>query len=930
MHAAQTNVLLDGADNSSRNSGGALGFQAQSTKPSVDAVGEFKVVTNNTSAEFGYRMGAKVIVSTKSGTNQIHGSAYEFLRNDALDGTNFMANRSGADKPALRRNQYGATIGGPIVKNKMFAFFSWQSTRERLGQSFISSVPSAAALNGDFSNQADPNREIYDPLTLTGSGAGAIREAFPNFTVPSSRFDPVAVNVKALYPSPNIGGLDNLPNNFFYSPSDKIDSHQYDIRWDYNVNDDHRTFIRYSIRDEDVLQNCPMPLPACGGTGQTVDLPGQNWAAGFQSTIGANKFNELRFGFTHFPTRFDIPFTENFNQQLGIKGAPGDSLNDGLDHGMSLFNMGNFRQIGPRGFWPNVNKLDNLQISDSFSWIKGRHTLKFGGEYRRADVPRSPSRHRRGNFTFNGVYTAEQPNVGGSRNSTGAGLADFLMGMASDQQWGVPNGEETLVPYFGFFFQDDYKITNRVTLNLGMRYERFLPPRFPDIENQTVSRLTTEVNGRPFGAGEGLAVNAPGAWGEAEFLQFVETPSGSRDSGGKTDGNNFAPRLGIAYRATDKMVIRMGAGLFYGEADNVQNEHARYYTGSPLANETNNPQPREMTAIRLQDGFPPFDPVGFPRAGLNMTTTADGAWPQYYSAQWFFDIQQQLPMDTLLTIGYNGSAASQLPTSININRPLTPDPVIRQQDRRIRPFFNSVNLRGTQFDNQNYNSLTVKGEKRFTQGFTFLSSFTWSHNIDNGNENLFQGLTSQRLWEYDHSWDRGNASLDRRWAYVLSYVYELPFGKGKPYLNSGPGRWILGGWQVGGILSLLSGTPDGHSTTDTTNVGGANRGDLLRDPNLPSSQRSIDRWFDTEAIVPGREGQFDTAGRNLIVGPPLGTSTSRSRAASRSRNGSRCSSASSRSTSPTRRPSVGPTRTSTRRPPARSTPPTSRVAFSSV
>jgi hypothetical protein len=868
MHAAQTNVLLDGADNSSRNSGGPLGFQAQATKPSIDAVGEFKVVTNNTSAEFGYRMGAKVIVSTKSGTNQLHGTLFEFLRNEKLDGSNFFANRSGAPKPSLRRNQYGATIGGPLVRNKMFGFFSWQSTRERLGQSFIRSTPSAEALAGNFSNQVDPNRRIYDPLTLTGTGQNAIRQPFPNFTVPASRFDPVAEKVKALYPAPNIQGREHLPNNFFFSPSDAIDAHQYDIRWDYNISDAHSTFVRYSIRDEDVLQNCPLPLPACGGTGQTVDLPGQNWAASFNSTLGPTKFNEARFGYTYFPTRFDIPFTENLNTQLGIKGAPGDSLGDGLDHGMTLFNMGNFTPLGPRGFWPNVNDLKNLQLSDNFTWIRGKHQLKFGGEYRRTSVPRFPSRHRRGNFTFNGTYTAERPNVGASRNQTGAALADFLMGMANNQQYGVPNGETTLVGYWGFFIQDDWKLTNKLTLNLGLRYEIFSPPTYPDAENQTVSRLLTELNGRPFGAGEGLAVNAAGAWGEDEFLQYFERPSDSSDCGCKLDLNNFAPRLGIAYRANENTVFRVGAGLFYGEADNVQSEHARFFTGPPLANETTNPQQQTSTNIRLQDGFPPFNPTGLPTANLGVSTTADGAWPQYYSAQWFLDIQRQLPSDILLTIGYNGTKASQLPSSININLPLTPHPTILPQNRRIRPFFNGVNMVGTQFNNQSYQSLTLKGEKRFTQGFTFLNSFTWSHNIDQEDENLIQGITGGRLFTYRHDLDRGNASLDRRWAYVMSAIYELPFGRGKPYLQSGPGSWILGGWQVGGILSLLAGTPNGHSTTNTTNVGGANRGDLLRDPNLPSSERTIDRWFDPTAIVPGRQGELDTAGRNLIVGPP--------------------------------------------------------------
>jgi hypothetical protein len=222
-----------------------------------------------------------------------------------------------------------------------------------------------------------------------------------------------------------------------------------------------------------------------------------------------------------------------------------------------------------------------------------------------------------------------------------------------------------------------------------------------------------------------------------------------------------------------------------------------------------------------------------------------------------------------VTIGYNGTAGSHLPGSININRPLTPDPVIQQQNRRIRPFFNSVTLIGTQFSNQNYNSLTVKAEKRFTQGFTSLSSFTWSHNIDFGDENLFQGATGQNLFTYDQSLDRGNASLDRRLAYVFSSVYELPFGTNKRWATSGPARWVLGGWQLGGILSLLDGTPNGHTTTDTSNLGGANRGDVVRDPNLPPSERTIDRWFDKTAIVPGQPGVLDNAGRNLILGPAV-------------------------------------------------------------
>ena len=867
MHAAQTNVLLDGADNSSRNSGGALGFQAQATKPSVDAVGEFKVVTNNMSAEYGYRMGAKVLVSTKSGTNEFHGSLYEFIRNDKLDGTNFFANRVGSDKPTLRRNQYGGTIGGPIVRNTLFGFFSFQGTKDRAGQSFTASVPSRAALGGDFSAQPHPDRDIFDPLTLENG----VRSQFPGNVIPMSRFDPVATALFSNYPAPNISGREDLRNNHFYAPADTIDHDQYDMKFDWNIDPSNRWFARYSIRDEFVLQNGQLPLPANGGNGQTIDLPGQNWASALHSTLSPTMFNELRFGYTFFPTRFDIPFTEPLNPTFGVLGAPGDSIDDGLDHGYALSVVSGFTSVGPRAFWPNVNKMDNLQISDNFTWVKGSHTIKVGAEYRRTQIPRSPSRFRRGRFQYTGDYTAEIHNDPASRAATGNALADGLMGWNRNGRWGWPNGEEQVIPYWGVFVQDDWKLTPRLTLNMGIRYELFFTPTFPDPQshtlNSTVVRFIGEVNGRPIDPGERLPVRQ-GGWGEAEYLPHFRTPESGSDCACENDLNNFAPRIGLAYRINDRTVVRVGAGLFYGEHDNTGGEAARFNTGAPQSNEFDNNQPRSLTSFFTKDGFPPSTRAGLPRAGLNVQVKKDGVWPSFYAAQWFFDIQRELPGDTLLTVGYNGSSTSQIHGAININRPLTPHPTARWQSRKIRPFFNSIGLRGVNFLNQNYNSLTIKAEKRFTGGFTFLSSFTWAHNIDVVNENLTTGTTSQQRFTYNQTIERGNASLDRRLAYVTSIVYELPFGTGKNMLNSGPGAWILGGWQIGGILNFLGGTPDSHSfNQDTTNVGGATRGDIIGELNLPKGQRTIDRWFNTDAVGPGQPGVLDNGGRNLIWGP---------------------------------------------------------------
>ena len=586
-----------------------------------------------------------------------------------------------------------------------------------------------------------------------------------------------------------------MRNNHFYAPADTIDHNQYDMKFDWNVTTNNRWFARYSIRDEFVLQNGSLPLPANGGNGQTIDLPGQNWASALHTTLSPTMFNELRFGYTFFPTRFDIPFTEPLNGTFGVLGAPGDSIDDGLDHGYALSTVSGFQAVGPRAFWPNVNKMDNLQISDNFTWVRGSHTIKFGGEYRRTQIPRSPSRFRRGRFQYTGVYTAEEPNSAASRGASGNALADGLLGWNNNGRWGWPNGEEQVIPYWGFFVQDDWKLTNRLTLNLGLRYELFLTPTFPDPQshtlNSTVVRFIGEANGRAIDPGERMAVNQ-GGWGEAQYLPHFQTPSSGSDCACENDLNNFAPRIGLAYRVNNSTVVRVGIGMFYGEHDNTGGEAARFNTGAPQSNEFDNNQPRNFSTFFTRDGFPASTRAGLPRAGLNVNVKKDGVWPSFYAAQWFFDIQRELPGDTLLTVGYNGSSTSQIHGSVNINRPLTPHPTVRWQARRIRPFFNSVGLRGVNFLNQNYNSLTVKAEKRFTDGFTFLSSFTWAHNIDVVNENLTTGTTSQQRFTYNQGIERGNASLDRRLAYVTSVVYELPFGHGKNMLSSGPGAWVLG------------------------------------------------------------------------------------------------------------------------------------------
>lgn len=853
QRAYQTNVLLDGVDNSSRASGGPLGFQAQAVKPPVDSIAEFKVVTNNNSAEYGFRMGPKVLVSTKSGTNELHGSLYEFLRNDKFDGTNFFANRSGSKKPTLRQNQFGGTVGGPVLKNRTFYFFSYQGTRIRKGQSFTRTVPGALARSGNFSQEGRNRDRVFDPASTRGEGAAAIRTQFPGNVIPPSRFDPITPKIIANYPLPNIPGRDTQPNNFFFAPSDRETSNQYDVRIDHNFTDNDRTFYRWSIRRDDKLQNGPLPLSAQGGgLGQTVFLPSDNVMGSWTRTLTPTIYNEARFGFTHYPTRFDILETENLNKKYGIKGAPGDGFNDGLDHGLARFTPTGYNEIGSRSFWPNRNWMDNLQFNDNLLVQRGVHTLKTGVEMRRLDIFREAQRFRRGQFRFNKVYTAEKPNDAASRSATGNGLADMLLGYASGTTVGNQLSENAIAPYWGFYAQDDWKLSRRLTLNAGLRWEWFANPYFPDgvpVGRLGVSRFLTEFN---------VARTDP-------RYETFQRPKNGRDSGGKEDLNNFAPRLGLAYRLTDKTVVRSGFGLFYGEADYITSESARWINQTPDFTEVVVNGTNIKPATLVKDGFAPVElPAKAPVAGTNVECSLD-EYPIQYSTQWFLDVQRELPGDLLLAVGYQGAKATHLFSGRNINNG-GPHPSIPESQRRVRPKWNNVTLRDNG-SNSNYNALVGKLEKRFSKGLTFISSYTWSHAIDQSEESLDQNL-SGRANPYNLSAERGNASLDRRHNWVSSFTYELPFGRGKA-LGAKWNRGLdaaLGGWQVGGILSLMTGTPfDVSYPGDPQNSGTTNRGDRIGSGKL--DHPTIDKWFDEFAFVASAPGVYGNTGRNVLYGP---------------------------------------------------------------
>ena len=875
MHIAQNNVLLDGVDNSSRMSTifvSPLTNQVQAVKPSVDAVAEFKVITNNVSSEYGYRMGAKVLVSTKSGTNAFHGSLYEFHRNHAMGANNFFFNKNDQPKPQFIRNQYGGTVGGPIIKNKTFFFFSYEGSRTRKGLTgAIQTVPSQAVQNGDFSQEQDGFNTIFDPLTTVGEGATAQRTQFPANMIPQNRMDPVGQAMLSFYPSSNIAGRDDLPFNYFASPGIVDDGDGYDVRVDHNFNDAHRIFGRFSSREVSTLEPSRLPPPAFASSGRLLALEAQNVALNYNATISPNILNELRFGFSRMPSAFDLadPSAPS-NASIGLAGTPVPD-----EPGTALFAISKNRRtpglgvspVGPEGDTPKSDDMRGYHLSENVLWDRGNHSLKFGFEFRQMRIERQPAGWRRGWGYFRGDYTAEFPNAASSRGATGNPQADFLLGWGWGEVIGTPTGEITRVPYYGFYVQDDWRITPKLTLNLGLRYELFDGPYYPggtaaqpqiarlnwtgDITNETEAQLPIEFNGYTF-------------------------PQDGGDCGCQRDTNNFAPRIGLAYRVTDSTVIRAGGGLYYGEADSAGFEAGRYQEGPPNAiiEQFNGGSRTEPGFILADPGLSPVIPANpdlLP--GGTIVRVNPEFLPQMYTGQWFLDVQHQLPWNVLLTAGYTGSATSHLSWWRFISDPLDGDPNTPvNRRRRTAEELSNINLNYvSNILNANYNAFSFRTEKRFSDGLTLLSSFTYSKIIDFGREigTNTEGSGSVTNHAKDLALNRSASSLDRTLVYNLSFLYELPAGPGRGRLESGPASWVLGGWQVGGIMSLLSGTPLSHNyTPDTINTGGAFRGDLAGDPNLPESQRTVDRWFNTDAFAATPvAGDFGNAGRNLIEAP---------------------------------------------------------------
>jgi hypothetical protein len=817
------NYLLDGIDNNSNDSGGAV------LRTNVDAIQEFKVQTNSYSAEFGRSGGAVINAVIKSGTNQIHGSVFEFLRNSALDARDYFED-STQQKASFKQNQFGATIGGPIKRDKLFYFGDYQGTRIRTPLSYVSSVPTLASRIGDFS---DPRENIiYDPNTF--DAATRTRQAFSGNRVPVGQIVSLSQNYANLYPTPT--SPDKLRNNYVTSPTDSDDIDQADGRADYYLSAKDQLFGRVSWSDRTNLQPAPLPGLANGGdssTGYTYETT-QGASLGETHTFTPHMVNDFRAGFNHVRIRRGIPKGGTAFPPEGLRVA--GVVDNPATNGLTVFAPSGYRRLGDPGYAPTLLASRETQVSDSLSWVLGRHTLKFGGQLRRSQFNILQVSRPRGNFSFSGQFTRNPASADGTGNS----IADMLLGLPSFSNISSVMDLGNRQHVYGAFVQDDFRINSRLTLNIGLRYEYTSP--------------TYEVHDRQgnfdFSAGKVISANVNGA---SRGLTEV-------------DKLNFAPRIGFAYSpfGDQKTVLRAGFGLFYSGQE--------IRTAAPLQLAYNVPffyEPQFVSdgitpILRVSQGFPKLDPT---QAVDPPVTSVDSRLKTPYYEQWNFGIARQLPGEVGLEFSYAGSKGTHLQGVTDPNQVRTPGPADVQSSRPYPDYgaFTSIQNRG----NSTYHSLQLKAEKHMSRGLYLLSAFTWGKSINDLPEICCAGPFPQN--SYNLRSEKGRSDFDQRLRWVTSLDYQLPFGKNQRFLNgSRAADLLIGGWHLGGILAFSSGFPFSPIISyDPSNTGsqGWARADRNANGNLPAGQRTPDNWFDANAFAIPADYTFGNSGRNVLDGP---------------------------------------------------------------
>lgn len=820
--------------------------------PTVDSIQEMRVLTSNYTAEYGIAAGAVTIVQTKSGSNRFAGSAYEFLRNDKLDANSFFNNRAGAARPAFKRNEFGGTFGGPIRRDRTFFFADYQGIRLRQPQSLVASIPTLAqrtmVTSGDFSGLGPA---IYDPFTLVdGPNNTRIRAPFPGNRIPSNRLDAASRNVFALLPNPSSAAANR---NFIFNPTRKQRTDQFDARIDQNLGAADRLFFKYSFDDTDLEVPGFLPVGNAGSipigqylsadgtaTGTNTPLRNQSGTFNYVKVFSPTLLNELRLGVVRWNQNI-TPLNNEFDTATAV-GIPGININDKAG-GLPSLAITGFQGIGDASTFPETSQMTSFQYEDVLTWTKENHTLKFGGIFVRHRFNGFSAFPTRGTFTFNGQFTRQVGTAGAA-----TALADYALGAVSGANRNILVGTFGMRFWnFGAFIDDTWRVNNRLTWNFGLRYDIQAPPY--------------EVYDR---------------WSNfnLDTAQLVIASGSGADRRLRTiDRNNFAPRTGITYMLTNdrKTVLRTGFGVSYVEAGQGGGQlykNLPFFFSQVFATDQN-AAPPSLLSQGLPTPVPP-DPGNIAALSGGSPNAWDFDLQSTQVMQWSLGIQREIMSNLLVDVAYVGSRTNALISNINLNQSF---PGAGAQGPR-RPFFSKnpdlVNLTyRTNYGGAKYHSLQVRVERRYADGLSASMAYTWGKYMANtGHINGGGNGPPQDARCTACEW--GPMPEDKRHIVVINHNWELPFGKGRRYLQDGPASWILGNWNLSGIWTLASGerfTSTLAAAVSNSAGGGGDRPNRLSDGNLPEDQRTIDRWFDTSAFAAPPQFNFGNSGRGILIGP---------------------------------------------------------------
>ena len=842
--------------------------------PIVDAIEEFRVETNSYSAEYGRSNGGVIMVNQKYGSNALHGSLFEFFRNEALNARNLFAT-TGA-KPLFRRNQYGFVLGGPIQRNKTFFLVDWQGTRLDTGVVRTSTVPTSAQKRGVFT------QPIFDPRSTTQTASGYVRNAFANNTIPTTAFDPATLAVLERYPAPNVfsGANEATANNYRRVGNDSTAQDQFDVRVDRYFGSRQKVFGRYSYLRDDSEPATPFP----DGSGTfTAAFIGKTLTRA-DSVVGEHSWNltptsvnQLRFGFTRRGfNRAALATGTNATQISKIPNIPLTSFPDVLP----TYDVVGLQQLGPPASGNASFSTSVTQFVDNYSWVKWRHSLKAGTDIRleRLDALQPPN--PTGNFQFSNIFSAGLSAAGTPTANTGASFASFLLGQVT--RFSIDAQSEILKPratIAEFFFQDDWRATRRLSMNLGVRYTLNFPSTVAN-DRGAVFNLQTQ---------------------QLDYFGKDGLPRSARN----LEKKNFGPRVGFACRITDSFVVRSGYAMTWIEQAGITTPFT-----TPLF-----PFIQTLGQQTLDNINPAFvlsqgptvapQPPG-PDAGLGQGVFGvqrdNGSG---YAQQWNLSLQKTLGENWSFEAGYLGSKLTRLGVpDINLNQLTTEQlklgsqltqqvanpyfgqipantslgapTIARAQLLRSYPRFTTVTLYRNNIGHSTYHSFQSRIEKRFSRGLTFSVAYTFSRLIDDAGAVFDSAVLTGPVANFQAA-DSFNKRLEKDVStgnvphiFASGVVYELPFGRGRARSLAGWQDLLAGGWQLAGIVRLQSGSP--IVVTQATNLNafagyGIQRPNRTADPTLPSDQRTTGRYFNTAAFGQAPQFAIGNSSRNPAPGP---------------------------------------------------------------